>query len=187
MSCDISKGKGLLGCKDDVSGLKAIYLSNFGDFTFVAGTGPGASEGEIVSISGPTGAGAPDFYKYELKNSGNTFQEQMSSSRDNGTTMFTATLNFIVNKLSAEMHYQIKRMGWGRPQIIVEANNGKFFLMGKEHGCEITGNADIQGTMDSLNGYTMTAVAMERYPIFYLQSGAISFLEANISPDNIEG
>lgn len=187
MACDITKGKALLTCKDAVSGLKAIYMSNFGDFEFVAGTGPGASEQTIVNITGPTGVGAPDFYKYELKNSGNTFQQDITSSRDNGTTFFNQTLNFVLTKLSAEMEFQIKMMAWGRPQIVVEANSGTFFLMGREHGCEVSGNSQIQGTMDSLNGYTMTAVGMEKAPIFYLDTAAISFIEANLSPDNIPG
>jgi hypothetical protein len=182
MACDITKGKALLECKDAVSGLKAVYLSNFGEFDFTAGTGPGASLQEIASISGATGA---DFYKYELKNSGNTFQQDITSSRDNGTTFFTQTLNFVLTKLSAEMEFQVKMMAWGRPQIVVEANSGTFFLMGREHGCEISGNSQIQGTMDSLNGYTLTAVGMEKEPIFYLQSSAITFVTTNVSTNNI--
>lgn len=184
MACDITKGKALLECKDAVSGLKAIYMANFGDFEFVGGTGPGASEQTIVSITGPTAA---DFYKYELKNSGNTFQQDITSSRDNGTTFFNQTLNFVLTKLSAEMEFQIKMMAWGRPQIVVEANSGTFFLMGKEHGCEVSGNSQIQGTMDSLNGYTMTAVGMEKAPIFYLDDTAKAYVLANISTDNIAG
>lgn len=180
MSCNITKGKALLECKDAVSGLKAIYISNYNDFDFVGGTGAGASTQTIVDIDGTA-----DFYKYELKNSGNTFQQEITSSRDNGTTFFNQTLNFILTKLSAEMEFQIKMMAWGRPQIVVEANNGTFFLMGKELGCEISGNSQIQGTLDSLNGYTMTAVAMEKAPIYYLDSAAIAIVLANISTDNI--
>jgi hypothetical protein len=182
MSCDITKGKALLECKDAVSGLKAIYLSNFDTYEFVAGTGPGASTQEITDITGST---ASEWFKYELKNSGNTFQQDITSSRDNGTTFFTQTLNFVLTKLSSEMEFQVKMMAWGRPQIVVEANSGTFFLLGREHGCEISGNSQVQGTMDSLNGYTLTAIAMEKDPIFYLQAGAISDLLALVSTNNI--
>ena len=182
MSCDITKGKALLECKDAVSGLKAIYLANFGEFDFTPGTGPGASTQEITDITGASGS---EFFKYELKNSGNTFQQDITSSRDNGTTFFTQTLNFVLTKLTSEMEFQVKMMAWGRPQIVVEANNGTYFLLGREHGCEISGNSQIQGTMDSLNGYTLTAVGMEKDPIFYLQAGAISDLLAVVSTNNI--
>lgn len=180
MACDITKGKALLECKDAVSGLKAIYLANYGDFDFVPGATAGANTQEIVSITG-----TDDFFKYELKNSGNTFAQDINSSRDNGTTFFNQVLNFVLTKLSAEMEFQIKMMAWGRPQIVVEANNGTFFLMGKDHGCEVAGRSEIQGTMDSLNGYTMTATAMEKDPIFYLTDTAVAFVLANVSTSNI--
>lgn len=180
MACDITKGKGLLECKDSVSGLKAIYLANYGDWNFVAGTTPGALTLTIIDIDG-TG----DFFKFELKNSGNTFQQDITSSRDNGTTFFNQVLNFVLTKLSAEMEFQIKMMAWGRPQIVVEANNGTFFLIGRDHGCEISGNSQLQGTMDAFNGYTMTATAMEQNPIFYLDATAIGLVLANVSTDNI--
>ncbi len=182
MACDITKGKALIECKDAVSGLKAIYLSNYNEFEFTPGTGPGASTQEITTIVGASGA---DFFKFELKNSGNTFQQDITSSRDNGTTFFNQVLNFVLTKLTSEMEFQVKMMAWGRPQIVVEANSGTYFLMGREHGCEISGNSQIQGTMDSLNGYTLTATGMEKDPIFYLQSGAISTLLASVSTDNI--
>jgi len=180
MACDITKGKALLQCKDTVSGLKAIYLANYGEWGFAVGTTPGANTQEITEVDG-----GDYFYKFELKNSGNTFQQDINSSRDNGTTFFNQVLNFILTKLSSEMEFQIKMMAWGRPQIIVEANNGTFFLIGREHGCEITGNSQLQGTLDSFNGYTMTATAMEKDPIYYLDSAAISQVLASISPDNI--
>lgn len=180
MACDITKGKAQLECKNAVSGMKAIYLSNYGSFEFTPGTGPGASLQQIVDIDGTS-----DFFKYELKNSGNTFSQDITSSRDNGTTFYNQVVNFILTKLSAEMEFQIKMMAWGRPQIIIEGNDGNFILLGREHGCEISGKSEIQGTMDSLNGYTMTGTAMEKDPIFYLNDTAKTFVLANLSSSNI--
>lgn len=181
MACDITKGKGLLACKDAVSGLKAIYVANFDEYNFTTSS---TDAGHLLTDIGDLDV----VYKYELKNSGNTFTQDITSSRDNGTTFFNQTLNFVLTKLSAEMEFQIKMMAWGRPQIFVEANSGDVFLMGKNHGCEISGKSEVQGTMDSLNGYTLTAVGMEKDPIWYLTGSASTNMKAlNATASQIPG
>ena len=178
MSCDISRGKNVIECKNGISGLKAIYLANYDDYGYV--TESNASGHTLSDLSGLT-----EVFKYELKNSGNVFSQEGTSSRDNGTTFFTQNLTFILTKLTKEMEFQVKMMAWGRPQIFVESNAGDIFLMGIEHGCEVSTVSAIGGTLDSLNGYTMTAVGTEREPIFYLTTGAVTALKALVSPDNI--
>jgi hypothetical protein len=178
MSCDISRGKNLLSCKNAVSGLKAIYMANFDDYDFVTESTP---SGHTMTDLGTLA----EVFKFELKNSANTFQQDITSSRDNGTTFFNQVLNFTLTKLSAEMEFQVKMMAWGRPIIFVETNGGLFFSMGIEHGCEIAGNSQVQGTMDSLNGYVLTATGMEPAPIFYLDDATVTALLALVSSDNI--
>jgi hypothetical protein len=183
MSCDISRGKNLLSCKNAVSGLKAIYIANFDDYAM---SGTSNSSGHTLTSLGTLAAG--DVFKFELKNSANTFQQDITSSRDNGTTFFNQVLNFTLTKLSAEMEFQVKMMAWGRPIIFVETNGGVFFVMGKEHGCEIAGNSQVQGTMDSLNGYVLTATGMEQEPIYYLNNTLIAALDALVAGQpNIAG
>ena len=179
MACDITKGKNILQCKDAVSGLKAIYIANYDDYGF---TTTSTDAGHLLTDLGSLS----EVFKFELKNSGNTFNQDITSSRDNGTTFFTQTLNFVLTKLSSEMEFQIKMLAWGRPQIFVEANSGDFFLMGEKHGCEVSGKSEVQGTMDSLNGYTLTATAMEKDPIWYLTGSASTALAALVSTDNID-
>lgn len=179
--CDISRGKNELACKNAVSGLKAIYMANYDDYGFVTSATSGS--GNLLTSTGSL----DEVFKYELKNSGNTFQQDITSNRDTGTTFFNQVLNFVLTKLSAEMEFQVQMMAWGRPQIFVEMNSGQMFLMGKDHGCEIGGNGAIGGTMDSLNGYTLTATAMEKDLIFYLDSDSIAGVKGAVSNDNITG
>lgn len=178
MACDITKGKNVLQCKDGVSGLKAIYIANYDNYDFVtSSTDAGHLLTDLGSLS--------EVFKFELKNSGNTFNQDITSSRDNGTTFFSQTLNFVLTKLSSEMEFQIKMLSWGRPQIFVEANSGDFMLMGEKNGCEISGKGEIQGTMDSLNGYTLTATGMEKEPVWYLTGSASTNLQALVATASI--
>lgn len=182
MSCDISKGKLELACKDAVGGLNAIYLANYSDsygFTVSSGTASGHVLTDLGSVT--------EVFKYALKNTANTFQQDIQSSRDNGTTLFNQVLNFTLTKLNKDMEFQVKMMALGRPQIFVETNSGDVFLMGKDFGCEISGSSQVQGTLDALNGYVLTATAQEREPIYYLDSSSVTALAALVSADNIEG
>ena len=79
------------------------------------------------------------------------------------------------------MEFQVAQMVKGRPQIFVEASNGKFFLLGLKNGMDISGTAGIGGAMNSLNGYTLNASGMELDPAWYLDSTSITALKALVS------
>jgi hypothetical protein len=60
-------------------------------------------------------------------------------------------------------------MAYGRPHVIVEDNNGNFFLAGLEHGCDVTGGTIVTGAaMGDLSGYTLTLTGMEKVPANFL-------------------
>lgn len=181
MACDISKGRTSLPCKEDVGGIKAIYVTNYGEYTF---NGSSTSAGHIIATL-PSGITASNTFKFELKNSGNTFTQDITSNRDAGTTIFTQTLNFVLPKLSSELEFQIKMLAFGRPQIFVEANNGTILLMGEKFGCEVTGKSEVLGTLDAMTGYTMTAVATEPNPVWYLSASASTALKAVASTASV--
>jgi uncharacterized delta-60 repeat protein len=182
MACDISKGRTTIPCKDDISGLKAIYVTNYGDYVFTTSS---TSAGHLLTGL-PAGITTSNTFKFELKNSGNTFNQDITSSRDNNTTIFTQTLNFVLPRLSPELEYQIKMLAYGRPQIFVEANNGAMILLGEKFGCEITGKSEIQGTMDALNGYSMTAVAVEQNPVWFLTASASIAIKLLASTQSVD-
>ena len=78
-----------------------------------------------------------------------------------GKSSTTSTLP----KLSKEDNYQVKLLAWGRPRIVVEDYNGNFFLVGREHGADVTGGTIVTGAaMGDLSGYTLSFSAMELTP-----------------------
>ena len=161
MACDISLGR-LEPCKDSNGGLKAVYFVNWGEVTgFVYGTGDNTDAiDEIV--------GSPDAYRYELKGT-SSFTQTITSSRENGTTFFQQELALTLKKLSIVDHKQIKLLSYGRPQVIVEDNNGNLFYCGLEHGMDVTGGTIVTGAaMGDLSGYTLTLTGMEPLPANFL-------------------
>ena len=160
MACDISLGR-LEPCKDAVGGLDAIYFVNFGDAT---GYTYDATNTDVITDV----AGTPTAYKYDLKGS-SSYTETITSSRENGTTFFEQKLSLTLKKLTITQHKQIKLLAYGRPQVIVQDNNGNFFYCGLEHGMDVTGGTIVTGAaMGDLSGYTLELTGMERVPANFI-------------------
>lgn len=160
MSCDISLGR-LEPCKTSNGGLKAVYFVNWGDATGV--TYDATDTDAITAV-----AGTPTAYKYDLKGN-SSFEQTITSSRENGTTFFEQTLNLTLKKLTIKDHKQIKLLAYGRPQVIVEDNNGNFFWCGLEHGMEVSGGTIVTGAaMGDLSGYTLVLSGQENVPANFI-------------------
>lgn len=162
MACDITAGR-IEPCKDSVGGLDAVYFVNDGDIT---GFTMDVTDTDVIASVD----GLPSAYKYDLKGN-STFETTINSSTENGTSFFEQTLTLTLKKLDIESHKELKLLTWGKPKVIVRDNNGNFFLMGKEHGAEVTGGSVVTGgAMGDLSGYTLTLSAMERVPANFIDA-----------------
>ena len=159
MACALSLGR-IEPCKDVVGGIQAVYFLNYQDLTVTYD----ATNTDAIDTLG-SGLTA---YKYELKGT-SSFEQTITSSRDNGTTFFDQTLNLTLHKLSKQSHKEIKLMAYGRPIVIVEDRNGNFFVAGLEHGCEVTGGTIVTGAaMGDMSGYTLVLNGQEQVPANFL-------------------
>ena len=150
MSCDISLGR-IEQCKDSIGGLAAVYFVNFGD----------ASSYTIVDEVITAVLGTPQAFKYELKGT-STFTQTLTSSRENGTTFVDQIVSLSLKKLSSADNKQIKLLAFGRPQIIIEDNNGNRFLAGLTKGVDLTSAVISTGAaMGDASGYQIEMQGME--------------------------
>ena len=160
MSCDIGRGR-LEPCKDSVGGLNAVYFINKGDLGVV---GYDATNTDAIDSF----ASSPTAYKFDIKG-GSTYTENITSSRENGTTTFEQVLELQLTKLTKEDHKTVKLLAYGSPHILVEDNNGNVFVAGLEHGMDISGGTIVSGAaMGDMSGYTLTFSGMERVPANFL-------------------
>ena len=160
MACDLSSGR-LEVCKDSVGGLKAVYFVNYGDAT---GYTYDATNTDVIDAV----TGTPTAYKYDLKGA-STFTQNVNSSRENGTTFYEQVLELTFKKLTVKDHKELKLMAYGRPQVIVEDNNGNFFYAGLDHGMDVTGGTIVTGgAMGDLSGYTLTLTGQEKSPANFI-------------------
>jgi len=173
MPCDITLGRAL-PCKDVVGGITNVIFVNFNALAPVVLT----ADDSIASISGTTGGGFSGF-EYDLKGN-SSFEQTINSSRENGTTFFTQTLNLTFTKLSKTDNKQIKLLAYGRPYVFVTDYNGNTFMMGRVNGAEVTGGTIVTGAaMGDLSGYTLTMEGQETTPA--------NFLDGSSALDPFEG
>ena len=160
MACDLLSGR-VEPCKDSVGGLKNLYFVNYGDLGLITYD---ATNTDVIDAV----AGTPDAFKYEIKGA-SSFTQNIQSSRDTGTTVFEQVVEVTLKKLSVSDHMELKMLAFGRPNVIIEDNNGNYFLAGLEHGCDVTGGTIVTGSaMSDLSGYTLTLTGMERVPANFL-------------------
>jgi hypothetical protein len=170
MACTLTKGRNE-PCKDVVGGITAVY---FADFDTLGAITYDATDTDVIDSFG----GTPTWFKFDVRGT-SSFEQAVTSSRDNGTTFYEQTLTLNFKKLSKQTHNEVKLLAYARPHVIVEDNNGNKFMMGLEYGAEVTGGSIATGAaMGDMSGYSLTFGAQEKIPA--------NFVDATITADASE-
>lgn len=166
MACEnLSLGR-LKPCKDTVGGIKNIYFVNYGDFT---GISYNVTDTDVIDDL----AASFNAYKYEVHFS-SSFTQNIQSSMENGTTAFEQVLEVTLPKLTKEDHKELKLVSFGHPHVIVEDQNGNYFVAGLLNGMAVTGGTIVTGlNMGDLSGYTLTLTGMEKVPANFLDTNIV--------------
>jgi hypothetical protein len=138
----------------------------FADFDTLGAITYDATDTDVIDSFG----GTPTWFKFEVKGT-SSFEQTITSSRDNGTTFFDQTLTLNFKKLSKQTHNEVKLLAYARPHVIIEDNNGNKFMMGLEYGAEVTGGTIATGAaMGDMSGYTLTFNAQEKIPANFVDA-----------------
>jgi hypothetical protein len=174
--CDIANGLAE-PCKSAVGGLDAVYIINYGDYAPSDITYDTTQTDQINDVNAVS-----SLYKFDLKGA-NSFEQTITSSRDNGTTFVEQTLTVTLKQQSAAKHKLVKLLSYGRPHIVIRTRAGQYFLAGLERGMDLTTGVVSNGTaMGDLNGYTLTFVGMETLPANFLNCSTETALMTLFSP-----
>lgn len=175
MACALTTGR-TEPCKDAVGGLKKAYFMDYEDAPFTVSNG--AATAINVAIT--------EVFEYPLRANTNTFSEAMVTSKDNGTTINTQTLEVRLKKQDAATSNQIKLMAHGRPIIVIVGNDNTHRAMGISEGCDLTGsNIQSGGARGDFNGYDLTFTAEEIALAPILDSATVTALGELVSATNI--
>lgn len=179
MACDISLGR-TESCKSAIGGIDAVYLANYVADLGAAVTYDVTNTDVITDVNNVT-----TLYKFTLKGN-NSFSQKINSSRENGTTFVEQTLTLDLKGLDIATTKQIKLLAYGRPHVVVRNRQGQYFLMGLEHGADMTdGSVEMGTAMGDFSGYKVTLVATEKLPANHLNCTSESTLATLFSSATI--
>ena len=66
-------------------------------------------------------------------------------------------------------------MASARPHVFVEDYNGNYFVVGLDHGAEVTGGTVVSGAaMGDLSGFTLTFEGQETSPPLFVTSTVVT-------------
>ena len=178
MACLITSGR-IEPCKDSLGGLRNVYFINEGITAnyMYRESSPGVY---IVDTDFSESIDYVNFvqylYKFELKSNENVYDQEIVSSRENGTTFFRQTLTIKLKKQDIATHNAVKTLAYAKPRILVENNEGQFFLVGLLRGCELTaGSINNGAALGDFSGYSLTFQAEELLPSQFVASGTGAF------------
>jgi len=178
MACLITSGR-IEPCKDSLGGLRNVYFINediAANYMYRESV-PGAY---VVDTDFSESIDYVNFveklYKFELKSNENVYDQEIVTSRENGTTFFRQTLTIKLKKQDIATHNAVKTLAYAKPRILVENNEGQFFLVGLLRGCDLTaGSINNGGALGDFSGYSMTFQAEELLPSQFVASGTSAF------------
>jgi hypothetical protein len=154
MACDLAAGRAY-PCKDAIGGIRDVVWIAHSDAKF-----GNAAAGQVTDTTATM-----DMFRWELSKNSGSFQQEVTSSVENGTVYFTQTLTIQTPKLSAADSAELRDVLKNRLSIIVRDNNDNFHIMGYMFGAEVTGGNFGTGTAKGdLNGYNLVFTAEEFQP-----------------------
>ena len=160
MACTLTTGR-KVPCKSAFGGIKTVYFADFGELTGVT---------IDATTKEATVTGSPTWYEYDVKGN-SSLETSVTSSRENGTTFYTQTLNLTLTYLDAKTQAELQTLAVSRPYVVVVDYYGNSFLCGLENGMEVTGGTVVTGAAaGDLSGFTLTFEGMEETAPYFLDA-----------------
>lgn len=164
MACtSLSKGR-KLPCRGGNGGLKAVGFAVWDSNDLVE-----SADGVVSGIT----TGITAIYRYELKNAGNNYSEEIASDPEARTVVYNGTLSLVLQKLDIDTRNEIKMLALGEVIIFLEHNNGDIYLVGAEFGAQLTGGTFVTGgARVDMAGSNLTFTTSENEPYLTLDASA---------------
>jgi len=151
-------------CKSAFGGIKKVLFADYGTIASIA-VDSTTKEATITD-----GSPAPSWFEYDVKGN-SSLETTVTSSRENGTTFYTQTLNLTLTYLDAKTQAELQTLAVSRPYIVVVDYYGNNFLCGFENGMECTGGTVVTGAAaGDLSGFTLTFEGMEETAPYFLDA-----------------
>jgi hypothetical protein len=169
MPCALTSGY-TLDCKDSSGGIVEVYFIEKGNVTSIVD-----ASGVVTGI---TKAAGKRFWKYELPKETGALTETLTGNVQNGTVFYASEVKVVVNKLVVAVRNEIKLLAQNTLIAVAKDNNGKYWLVGRRNGIDLTTGTMGTGTaFGDRSGFDLTFAGSEPEPMVEVNSSVASALE----------
>ena len=176
MACTITLAGIGNECKDNIGGIKEVYIIDYANVTGVTATAD--------KISAITVDSTETFKTYSFKKQTSQMTTNIASDDVAGTTLFTTELNLRFSKLETAKRLEILALAFGDLAVIVRDSNDVFWYLGKNYPVSLSAGSINTGTnLGDFSGYdvTLTDIAKEA-PMEVDKTALESILDGNQYP-----
>lgn len=144
-TCSITL-KGIdFSCKDNVGGLKRIWLADW------------TAAGATITTGGRYTATATAFKLFRFRTGNASMNSTLNADEANGTVFVTTDLNMKFTKLTEDSRKEVVEILRGNVAAIVEDNNGNYWGLGAEHPLTLSaGSVNTGAALGEFSGYDLT-------------------------------
>ena len=166
-NCTLTSGIAL-ECLNSTGGVKNVYIAAFSDAT----TFTYDTDDSIDAITS-----SETFYTFKFRPQTASFGEELTKSLENGTTFYTQTLSMIFHKIDAAKRNNMLLLAGTSMHVIVETQNGDYWLLGAANGADVSANTSGVGqNFGDLNGYNISIQGLEPVLAHSVQKAAFDTL-----------
>lgn len=150
MACNSITLAGIgLGCKDNMGGIKEVYLIKEDDITSIT-----VAEGAVSAITLNEGA---SFKTYKFRKGTSQFTSTMTTDEAAGTLSVQTDLALQFSKMETSKRLEIMAMCMDSMKAIVLDSNGKYWLLGYDFPVTASAATGQTGTnFGDFGGYNVT-------------------------------
>lgn len=171
IDCLLTQGFGI-GCRDNSGGIKKVFLANWEELTY--------TEDSNGVITGLTGNSINfELHEYTLQKNISMLQENVTMDPNNETVVYAPEVMIVLNKLDTAKRNEIALIAKSLIVAIVLDLNGKYWIVGKDRGLDLSTALRTTGTAQGdRNGTEFTLIGSEPTPFQEIEFAAFSSLIA---------
>lgn len=155
MACIVNEGYAI-GCRDNTGGVQRVLIKSFDP----AQTYTYNTDGAVL-----TGVTSETFYEFFQTSEAAEFTQEGQHSVENGTNFWNQNVNLVFHKYQADLRNSIYVLAQKEVTILVQDQNGKWFLIGEQNGANlVSSTANVGKAYGDMNGATVGFLAKEPTP-----------------------
>ena len=176
MACNSITLAGIgLGCKDNMGGIKEVYLIKADDITKVE-----ATEGQISAL---TLAESASFKTYKFRKGTSQMTSTMNTDEAAGTLSVQTDLALQFSKMETAKRLEIMAMCMDSMKAIVLDSNGKYWFLGYDFPVTASAATGQTGTnFGDFGGYNVTLTDNSKEFPFEIPASIVEELEITPAP-----